>query len=259
MSSGFRQAVIALLLPTLVYASDQKREQDYSDIIEKTLVIGELVRLQAGERKFPAIYTETDRPEQLGSAIILHDRNGYPDQQVIVHSLRTLLPKRHWASLSIQAPLREEGALEAEYYDLLPEARTRIKAAVKFLRDKNEEETVVVIGYGLGALMGLYGVEEIQEDIAAMAFISLPVPDSGNPYAQTETLLKKIERPVLDIYAAGDLPAVVDSARKRRLAAKENGDYRQDRIDGADHTYRHHEGFLVQRVYGWLTKTFRQL
>lgn len=253
-----RLFLASLLLPSLVCASDVKREQDFAAIVENTLKTGEIVWLQAGERSFIALHTEALDTKALGTAIILHDRDGYPDQKVLIHALRTTLPNHRWASLSLQAPVREAGAPKQDYDALLPEAKSRLEAAVRFLRDKNQHETIVVVGYGLGALMGLYSVSDMQQQIGALVAISLPMYDSEDRPVRTEALLQEIKLPVLDIYGGLDLSEVVDSARNRRLAAKDNDDYRQDRIANAGHAFRHHEQFLVQRVYGWLTRTFRQ-
>jgi hypothetical protein len=51
------------------------------------------------------------------------------------------------------------------------------------------------------------------------------------------------------------LPAVLDSARQRRMAGKDNPVYRQIRMDGEDHGYQQDYDLLVKRVYSWLTTT----
>ncbi len=75
--------------------------------------------------------------------------------------------------------------------------------------------------------MGIYALSEQATDIKALVTISLPVPATENKIAQTLELIKKIKMPMLDIYGALDVPDVTESARDRRLAAKENTGYRQ--------------------------------
>lgn len=257
ISAGFLFLIISLFFATVTQASNSKREQEYAEIINNTLKMGEIVWLQAQGRKFLAIYTETTQINNLGTTIILHDRTGYPDQQHLVHNLRTILPQHNWATLSLQMPIREMGASEREHYPLFEEARARIEAAVAYLRQANVKD-IVLVGYGLGAMMGVYMASENSDDLSAMVAISLAVPETQHKLAQTIPFINKIQLPFMDIYAEFDLPAVVDSARKRKLAAKENTDFRQVIIAGADHVFQHDHNLIVKRIYSWLSRTFRK-
>lgn len=110
-----------------------------------------------------------------------------------------------------------------------------------------------------GGLMGVYALSEQAADIKALVTISLPVPATENKTAQTLELIKKIKIPMLDIYGALDVPDVTESARDRRLAAKENAGYRQIKIDDEGHAYLHDEGLLVKRIYSWLGQLWGRL
>lgn len=233
-----------------VQASDVKREADFADSINKTLAMGKMVWLEAEGRKFLGLYTETEKTTSKGAVIILHDMGGHPDQQLI-HRLRTFLPEHNWATLSLQMPLREIGANEYEYYALFQEAQARIQVGIKYAKD-NGAESVVVAGYGLGGLMGAYALSEQMAEVKALVAISLPVPETDIKAAQTLELIKKIKIPMLDIYGALDVPDVTESARDRRLAAKENTAYRQMKINDEDHAYQHDEGLIIKRIYSWL-------
>ena len=239
------------LVGEVSFAGDSKREADFTDEIIKTQPVGKMVWLNSGGKKFLGLYTETENKLSKGAVIILHDLGGHPNQLQLIKSLRTFLPDHNWSTLSLQMPVREMTATEDDYYDLFPEARARIEAGIKYLQE-NKAEPIILAGYGLGALMAVYSQSEKSTDIKALVAISLAVPDTQNKSAQTVEFIKKIKLPLLDIYAEQDLSAVVGSARNKRLAAKENPAYRQDKINDENHLYQHDEGLVVKRIYSWI-------
>lgn len=245
---------IAYLLGGVCWASDEKREADFAEGINKTLTMGKAVWLESEGKNFLGLYTETEKSASKGAVIILHDMGGHPDQQQLIHGLRIFLPEHNWATLSLQMPLRETGVEKEEYYALFPEAAARIQAGINYAKN-NGAENIVVVGYGLGGLMGVYAQSEQTADIKALVTISLPVPATQNKAAQTLEFIKKIKIPMLDIYGAIDVTDVTESAKDRRLAAKENTGYRQIKINDEGHAYLHDEGLLVKRIYSWLGVT----
>lgn len=245
------------LLPQFAHgAGGSLREQAYADQTRQTVATGRVVSLKTPSHEFLAIYTETVRPSALGAAIILHDRGGNPDIPAIVKGLRTQLPRHRWATLSLQMPVRESGATEADYYTLFPDAKMRMDAAVKFLQRESYQK-FVVIGYGLGALMGLYSLSQNPDSVDAFVAISLSVPESGSPYVQTLGFLGNLAVPVLDMYAEFDRPAVLNTTRRRKLISRGNPLYRQDRISSSRYDYWHNEDLLIKRVYSWLSQVAR--
>lgn len=254
--SGFAAFVLCLayLLGDVCLASDQKREADFADSISKILTMGKAVWLESEGKKFFGLYTEAEKVPSKGAVIILHDMGGHPNQQQLIYDLRVLLPEHNWTTLALQMPLRETSAAGADYYALFPEAAARIQAGINYAKN-NGAENIVVVGYGLGGLMGVYALSEQEADIKALVTISLPVPATENKTAQTLEFIKKIKIPMLDIYGAIDVPDVTESARDRRLAAKENTGYRQIKINDEGHAYLHDEGLLVKRIYSWLGVT----
>jgi predicted esterase len=239
------------LLGEVSFAGDSKREADFTDEIIKTQPVGKIVWLKVDGKKFLGLYIETEKKRSKGAVIILHDLGGHPNQLQLIKTLRTFLPDHNWSTLSLQMPVREMIATEDDYYNLFPEARTRIEAGIKYLQE-NKVDPIILAGYGLGALMAVYSQSEKSTHIKAIAAISLAVPDTQNKSAQTVEFIKKIQLPLLDIYAEQDLPAVLGSARDRRLAAKENLSYRQDKINDENHLYQHDEGLVVKRIYSWI-------
>lgn len=234
------------------FASDLTRELAYADIMQAKYPY-ELVWLKAGEVKFAALFKQSDRQAIKGAAIVMHDMGEYPDQEVITAQLRKELPEHSWSTLAIQMPLRESGAPVTDYFSLFPEAQMRIQAGINYLT-QNNITNIVLVGYGLGGVMALNAQSEKNFDVKAIAVVSLPVINTDNKQAQTLELIKKITNPLLDIYAALDLDEVKATARDRRVAAKENENYRQMEIEAEDHTFLHQNGLVTKRVYGWLNR-----
>lgn len=244
----------ALLLPINSFATDIEREAEFARLIGEHPESGEVIRLDAENKKFLTIYTETPQPDTIYAAILLHDKDGYPDQKPLIHSLRTTLPRHQWATLSIQAPVREKGAQNSDYLSLFPELISRLKAANDYLKSR-KIENVVLIGHGLGALMALYGETQLKDQFKAIVAISLPVMDEEiQSEYRTAELLKKIDVPVLDLYGGRDRPEIIITANKRLLAAKENKGYRQDRLEFEKTYAPDDEKLIVKRVYSWLRR-----
>lgn len=234
-------------------ASDIERELEYADRLAESQPVGRVVRLGSGAHRFLGIYAETEREAKEGTAIILHDRGRYPDQRPLIHALRTILPKHRWATLALQMPVGTPYDDGEDAYALFSEVVSRIRAAADYLNQIGVGD-LVLVGYGLGSLMALYAHNQLPDRFKAVVAISLPVPETENPSAQTLAFIEQADVPMLDLYATQDLSEVTDSALKRRLAAKQNQDYRQIRIMGAAHSYRHDEDLVVKRVYSWLRR-----
>lgn len=249
----------ALLLSLLCFlsiqaqADDAKRETEVSDAIALTLNFGKIEWLQAGSTKFLSLYAETEKTTSKGVVILLHDIDSHPDHQPVIYQLRRLLPEHQWATLSLQMPLREMDAGVEEYFALFPDALARIQAGIKFAKDSGAKN-IVLVGYGLGALQAVYAQSQQPLEIKALVGISLPVPASTNSTVQTLAMLKTIKLPILDVYGSLDVPEVVQTARDRRLATKENSAYRQLVIDDEGHQFLHDEGLLGKRIVSWLAK-----
>jgi len=237
-----------------VQASDIEREQRYAELVQQTLKTGDIVWLKHKERKFIALYTQTEQSKNLGTAIILHDQGGYPDQFPLIHGLRIELPAHRWASLSLQLPILEEGAPVEDYQSLRAETLARIDTAVNFLQQNNVEK-VVLVGFGLGASDALaYAAQN--NAIKALALISTFVPADKQKQQQFITQLSALNIPVLDIYAENDWLKTRLTARKRRLAGRDNADFRQIIMPDTGHAWRHAEVLLIKRVYSWLSRQF---
>ncbi|MFK5949456.1 MAG: DUF3530 family protein [Methylococcales bacterium] len=240
------------------WATNELREIEYAEAIEHSFSIGKITWLEVKDRKFLALYAETEEEANLGTVILLHPMDGQPNQAKIIRPLRTYLPLYKWATLSLQMPVLGVGANEAEYYALFDDAKDRIQAAIDFLVAA-KVKNIVLMGYGLGGTMAVYYLNKStdEEKVKALVTISLIVPKSKQKNAQIIDFIGNIKQPFLDIFAEFDAPEVRDSARQRRIAEKANSNYRQFEIKGEGHLFQHDEGMVVKRVYSWINRTFK--
>ncbi|MBS3964475.1 MAG: DUF3530 family protein [Methylomonas sp.] len=236
-------------------ASDSQREADLADALRKTLALGRAISLNANGDAFLAIHTEAEKTDDHFAAIILHDLDAHPDQKPLIHELRTSLPLRNIATLSIMLPLREAGADDADYLPLFEQASARIKAAIDHLKQQGGQQ-IALIGHGLGAQMALFHLSAHPENVAAFVAIGLPVVDDAPPQGRTIELIPRVALPFLDIYAEFDEASVQNSARMRRMAGKDNPVFRQIRMAGENHGHDRDAVLTVKRVYSWLATTF---
>jgi len=235
-------------------ASDSWREQQYASEIAQTSTLGQAIWLEAEQRRFLSLVTPSDRAEPKGAAILLHDLGEYPDQPTLIHPLRERLARAGWFSIAPQLPLREAGAPALDYLPLFLLASARIQAALDHAREQGITDFAIV-GYGWGALMGLYFLDQHPEaPVVAFVAISVPVLDTPHPAGQTLSFLERLQIPVFDFYASLDWPEVKDHARERRVAARANPHYQQLRLDGQSHHYLDDHGMIAQRVYSWLAR-----
>jgi len=253
--------VLFLILNSYIvnsWASNDLRELEYAEEIEATFTTGKIVWLALKGKKFLALYTETEKINNQGTAIILHPMDGHPDQKKLINPLRTYLPQHNWATLSLQMPVMGIGAKEEEYYPLFDDAKKRVQAGIDYLVAA-EVKNIVLIGYGMGAMMAVNSIKDDADatHIKAVVTISLGVPKSDKKQVQIIDFINKIEQPFLDIFAEFDLPEVTDSARERQIAGKASSAYRQFQIKGEGHTFQHDDGLVVKRVYSWINLTFR--
>ena len=206
----------------------------------------------------------------------------HPDWPAVISPLRTRLPDYGWTTLSIQLPALRADAGVGEYVPLFPAARARIAAAVDLLQQRGAHN-IVLVGYGLGALMGADFLAEQggTAGVTALVAVSMVSYPDLDPGLNAAKLIEKVPVPILDIYASRDLDAVLDfntartrAARIAAAAAAASNDvgayldsttaqpglygtpghiaYRQIGLAGTDHGYSGLEASLVKRIAGWM-------
>jgi len=245
--------LILLLFASPLWASDRVREGRIAAEIREALRVGEPVTLQADGNDFFAIYAREESAYNQGAVILLHGRGAHPDWVDVIHPLRSRLPDYGWKTLSIQLPIAASDASDWVYPELIPEAFPRITAAVAYLKQQGVTN-IVLIGHSLGARMGVeYLAQGVPDGLRALVAIGLPaeIRASGSG---TLGALTKLNLPLLDIYGSRDIDAVLHSVSARSAAARQagNGEYRQNRVEGADHLFNGLSETLVAEVRAWL-------
>jgi dienelactone hydrolase len=135
------------------------------------------------------------------------------------------------------------------------ESQPRIQAAVDSLTARGIDN-LALIGHGLGARMALqYLTAKPPASIHAFVAVGLPT-DGQSEDDPVIAAIGKLALPMLDLYGSQDLPAVIDSATARHSVARRAGhkDYRQDRIEGADHAFDGLQSSLQRRIEAWLRR-----
>jgi pimeloyl-ACP methyl ester carboxylesterase len=246
--------LFSLLFISIAHASDQAREQEYASEIEESLVIGDAIRLEAGGQSFLALYTEAD-DDTKNAAIILHGLGVHPNWPDVIYPLRSGLAEHGWATLALQMPI---GARDTSFDDalvLLPEAPPRIDAGIAYLREQGYT-SIVLIAHSFGAQMATYYLANTDNpQVSALVSVGLTAAEVGT--IKTADFLQKINIPMLDLYGSEDFDNVIATASARRQAQQANHQYRQQKVDGADHFFSSHDEVLQQIVQQWL-EPFKQ-
>jgi len=247
--------LFALLFSLYTHASDMDKEKRWEAQIVDALIIGEAVKLKAGNIEFLGIFAEHATEKAMGGAIILHGIGAHPAWPEVIQPLRTQLPDHGWATLSLQMPILPNEAKGADYAPLFDEVRPRLQAGIDHLKQMGMQN-IVIVAHSLGAAMATYYLSD-KPDPAITAFVGIGMgQNEGDKKMDNAVSLRTISLPVLDIFGSRDLPTVLASEKARSTAATKAGNknYTQLKIEGADHFFNNMDIVLVKRVRGWLAK-----
>lgn len=226
---------------------DVERERRTAEEIRANVIVGEPLSLQRPNgRSFFAILTPAIKPR--GGVVLVHGLGAHPDWGLI-HTLRTQLPAAGYTTLSIQMPLLREDAKPEEYLTVFPDATTRLRAAVAFLRASGLEK-VAVVSYDIGGRMvNDFLVRDAQPAVSAWASIGI----SGGTFTDAA----KLRLPVLDLFAERDYPPLVQNAERRANDIRQLRGSAQIEVAGADHLFAGREAQLVGHVRTWLDRALK--
>jgi len=178
-------ALLGLAVAGTTAASDIDKERRWAEQLQDQLVVGEPLRLTAGQQDFFALYTPAVGKLQRGGVILLHGLGAHPDWPDVISPLRKNLPDTGWSTLSIQLPIRPNEADFADYPPLFPEANVRISAAIRYLQ-KQGLRNIVLVGHSLGAAMGAYFLAQKAPDSEAVqAFVGIGMGHAPGTVAHT--------------------------------------------------------------------------
>lgn len=233
-------------------ASDRDKEKRWADQITDFLVVGEAVWLPDNGERFLGLYTDAANEPAKGAVIIVHGLGAHPDWQDVVAPLRIGLPEQGWSTLSIQMPVLANDADVAQYGPLFAEVPARVHAAVRYLKQRGQDN-IVMVAHSLGVAMAASYLAQPQSAADIRAFVGIGMRDQhGNdPRMNTAAFLKDIPIPVLDLYGSQDAEAV-QTAATRSSAGKTVGEYEQTEVPGADHFFHGKSERLVEIISAWL-------
>ena len=260
-----KQVSLILIFSTIivlpVQATDSVKEERWANQITDFLLDGDPEWLEANGKKFLSIYTPAATENIAGAVILLHGRGVHPDWPQVIQPLRTQLPDKGWATLSLQMPVLPGEARDEEYVPLFDEVPERIKAGLDFLSQQNINN-IVLVGHSLGANMATVYLARYR-DARIKAFVGIGLKAMQQPVEyrvldNTVSLLK-INVPVLDIYGSQTIKPILDSVDRRAQVYNRAGhaQSRLIKIEGADHFYQEFEDKLLENIVTWLDEITR--
>ena len=251
--------LFGLLTSYALLASDLEREKQINESVKKSILIGDVVTLEAGGTEFLGLINDKKLDTLYGSVIILHGKGSNPNSPQLIQPLRSQLAELGWVTLSVQLPVASKYAPIKDSLALIKDSVGRIQASLRYMGENYKNTPCVLIAHSLGAMMATNFIAQ-QETLAcdALTLISLPTIASDLPEAQSTELLEKITIPVLDIYGSQDLDSVLKTAPTRKLALMNNNIHnRQIEISGADHAFNGLDETLVRSIHNWLIHVFK--
>jgi len=234
-------------------ASDLAKEQRWADQVVDYIIDGDAEWLAIKNHKILSIYTEAQAPKVNGGAIIIHGSGVHPNWEEVIQPLRTALPEKGWSTLSIQMPVLANDADYSEYAKTFDDVAPRINAAIKFLKQKNINN-IVIIAHSLGSTMSAYYLSS-DKNHSVKAFVAIGMPGASKDKRMNNiNALRQINIPMLDLYGSNDLDSVINSAEARKQSAAKNTHYSQVITKGANHFFTGKNAELIQAVSTWLNK-----
>jgi len=247
--------LVVLCAPVYASNSDIAKERRWAEQVEDSLLDGDVVWLDDGRgHEFLGILTEGN-PETGRAVVLMHGLGVHPNWPDVIYPLRSGLLDHGLTTVSIQMPILANDADEREYLRLLPEVAGRIDASLELLAEGGYPN-VVLVGHSMGASMMLHYMSRSPSSaVTSVVAIGIGAGVGARTVgAENIEALEKLRVPVFDLYGSEDLGTVLSSVAAR--AAAGNGgtvpEYRQIRVDGANHFFHGQEAALLQSVLEWL-------
>jgi pimeloyl-ACP methyl ester carboxylesterase len=234
-----------------VMASDLEKEQRWRDEVEDLIMDGESVDLMVDGRAVFSIFTEASEASDKGM-IVVHGTGIHPNWEQVVQPIRVGMTNHGWHTLAIQMPILRNGAEYHEYAAIYPEVPARLQAAEAFMREKGIK-TLLIVAHSQGATMSSYFLSRNPSDASGFLAIGMNANQNDADINSAESL-KKINIPVLDLYGSNDLPAVLETAERRKQGGAHNTRYSQQVVEGANHFFDGMNEELLSAVVNWSSR-----
>lgn len=236
--------MVLALVSNFAFAADYAREKKWADEIVPGVVVGDPVYLEQPDgHKFLTLFTPVK--DAKAALIIVHGMGVNPDWGLI-GVLRSQLPDRGYATLSIQMPVLASNAKGSAYPATFPEAVQRLKIAVDFLKAKGYTK-IGLVSHSMGSRMSAVYMTG-KPDAAIKAWVAIGMADRAD--------YRKVSVPVLDLYGENDLPDVLKNAKARKAALQGKAGSEQEMVAHADHFFDGMDEQLVDIVSKYLDQQF---
>jgi pimeloyl-ACP methyl ester carboxylesterase len=239
------------MAPILAAEPDYAREERLAEQIVDAILDGDAEWLQANNREFLSIFTESDNEKF--AVILMHGRGFHPDWADAINPLRVGLAENGFATLSLQMPVLEKEAKYYDYVPIFPLSHARIEAGIEFLR-KRGFENITLIAHSCGAHMAMSWLREKgDQGIDAFIGLGLGATDYQQPMLKPFPL-EQLKVPVLDLYGANEFPAVIKMApdRQRAINFAGHASSLQQVLPVSDHYFTDQGDALLKATLDWL-------
>lgn len=183
------------------------------------------------------------------AVILCHGRAQGPRWKVVDPLRKDINKQLGYHTLSLQLP--GKGKDWERYAEVFPRAYEEIQAGIDFLRKEKGVTKIYLMGHSMGSRMATaFLVEHPESGIAG--FIGVGIQNGGRYPLDSNSNLRKIKIPVLDVYGDG-------GTGKDKIEAEVRSDMVSDRyiqvlIPKADHQFNRGEEEMVKAVVDWLNK-----
>ena len=184
------------------------------------------------------------------AVILAHGQGLDPDSQVVGPLRKAINKELGFHTLSLQMPVvpgKRSRDTFLSYESTFPDAYKRIQIAIEFLEKEKGVERLYLMGYSMGGRMtSAFLANHPDSGIAGYIGVGL-LGGEGEPM-NTNLNLRKVNMPVLDVYAENDRDAKFAEERKPFLSER----FKQISIPGAKHDYRGYENQVNEAIIIWL-------
>lgn len=213
--------------------------------------------LPAGATAMPqGLFLEA--PGATVAVILAHGQGLGPDSQVVGPLRRGIQRELGWHTLSLQMPVLPGTASRTwqrglAYVPTFPDAFARIQQAIDWLREVHGVRRIYLMGYSMGARMTTAFLAEHPQPGVVVGYVGVGLVAGGPEPLNTNLSLRRIDLPLLDVYAEDDFDAQFAAARRGFLGAR----LTQVAVPGAKHDYRGHDDEVLRAVVDWLRRQER--